>query len=104
MKIETVEEKIVETSQSLPEVGGEVELETHDFTREFESEQKMKMLNDNGQIDWVIRLSGTLENQYLSMLTAHSGYWDNKDFERMVAIECGRQRAEKHTVEQYRAT
>ncbi|CAN6642816.1 hypothetical protein TRVA0_019S01728 [Trichomonascus vanleenenianus] len=73
--------------ESLP---SEVELETRDFDKEYYGEKKMALLNDNGQIDYIIPLTGTLENQYFSMLTAHSGYWENKDFARLVAVECAR--------------
>lgn len=54
------------------------------------AEKKMHLLNDNGQIDYIIPLVGTLENQYLAMIKAHATYWDTKDFARLVAIECGR--------------
>lgn len=68
----------------------EVELEVRDFEHEHQLEERLYLLNDNGQFDWVIPLMGTLEKQYISILTTHSGYWDNKDFARMVAIECVR--------------
>lgn len=93
-----------ETSSALPSgMPSEVELETRDFDKEYHAEKKMFMLNDNGQIDWMIPLTGTLENQYFSMLTAHSGYWDSKDFSRLVAIECGRKRGKENTIRQYQA-
>uniref|UniRef100_A0A060SYG1 ARAD1A12078p n=1 Tax=Blastobotrys adeninivorans TaxID=409370 RepID=A0A060SYG1_BLAAD len=92
-----------ETKARIKALPSEVELETRNFGREQDSEKKMLMLNDNGQIDWIIPLTGTLENQYVSMLTAHSSYWDNKDFARMVAIECGRERGKDHIAGQYAA-
>lgn len=67
------------------------------------AKKKMHMLNDNGQVDFVIPLVGTLENQYLSMLSAHGSYWDSKDFARLVAIECGRPSGRKYALEQYSA-
>lgn len=77
-------------SPPLPDLPVEVELQERDYTALRQAERRMYLLNHNGQIDFVIPLQGALENQYLSMLTAHSGYWENKDFARMVALECGR--------------
>ncbi|KAK9473638.1 DDHD domain-containing protein [Dipodascopsis tothii] len=45
------------------------------------------MLNSNGQLDYVIQPTGALENQYISILTAHSGYWDTKEFAYLVGVE-----------------
>lgn len=70
------------------------------------AERLMYELNSNGQIDYVVPLQvyGPLENnQYFSMLTAHSGYWETKDFARLVAIECGRQEGSKYALSQYAA-
>lgn len=93
-----------ESSSHLPSnMPSEVELETRNFDKEYHAEKKMLLLNDNGQIDWLIPLTGTLENQYFSMLTAHSGYWDNKDFARMVAVECGRKRGKDYILRQFEA-
>jgi len=60
------------------------------------------MLNDNGGLDYVLSpLGGWVDNQYVSMLSAHSGYWDRKDFARMVVVETGRE--DDKTVEWLRA-
>jgi hypothetical protein len=68
-----------------------VELETHDFTREEIAERKAYLLNDNGQIDFFLKYGGgPLEIQYLTMLGAHSSYWLSKDFIRLVVVETGR--------------
>lgn len=67
------------------------------------AEKKMHLLNDNGQIDYIIPLVGALENQYLAMIKAHATYWDTKDFARLVALECGRRKTgPKKSFEQYR--
>lgn len=84
------------------DLGDVVELQDHDFKRETAGEDRMYMLNDNGQIDWVIPLTGTLENQYVSMITAHSGYWDNRDFARLVAIECTRKPGRDSAIDQFK--
>ncbi|PFH56464.1 hypothetical protein XA68_16472 [Ophiocordyceps unilateralis] len=70
----------------------QLELEVHDFTREEVAEKKAFLLNDNGQIDWFLRSGGgPLEIQYLNMLSAHTSYWTNQDFIRMLCIETGRE-------------
>lgn len=79
-----------------------IPLEKRDFAREYQAEQQMQGLNDNGQIDWIVPLTGALENQYVSMITAHSNYWDNKDLARMCAIESCREPGPEHTIEQFR--
>ncbi|KAG9247451.1 DDHD domain-containing protein [Calycina marina] len=74
----------------------QVEMAVHDFTREELAEKKFMLLNDNGQIDWFLSSGGgPLEFQYWDMLGAHSSYWKNPDFLRMVVIEIGR-RPGKH--------
>lgn len=76
------------TTARLP---SQLELEVHDFTREEIAEKKAYLLNDNGQIDWFLRSTGgPLEIQYLNMLSAHTSYWTNHDFIRMVCLEIGR--------------
>jgi hypothetical protein len=68
-----------------------VELETHNFTREEIAERKAYLLNDNGQIDYFLKYGGgPLEIQYLTMLGAHSSYWLSQDFIRLVVTEIGR--------------
>ncbi|KAF4587596.1 DDHD domain-containing protein [Ophiocordyceps camponoti-floridani] len=70
----------------------QLELEVHDFTREEVAEKKAFLLNDNGQIDWVLRSGGgPLELQYLNMLSAHTSYWTSQDLIRMLCIEVGRE-------------
>jgi hypothetical protein len=78
-------------SDQLPRLPSNVELETHNFSREEIAEQRMLLLNDNGQIDFFLKYGGgPLEIQYLTMLGAHSSYWLLKDFVRMIVLECGR--------------
>jgi len=80
-----------------------VELETHDFTREEIAEKRMYLLNDNGQIDWLLKYGGGLEIQYLTMLSAHSSYWLSRDFVRMVCTEIGRKPGKDGTLPSMRA-
>lgn len=81
-----------------------VEMETHNFTREEIAEKKMFLLNDNGQIDWFLRYGGgPLEIQYLTMLGAHSSYWINRDFVRLVVREVGRMEGREGTLGEMRA-
>lgn len=76
---------------TLPRLPSNVELETHNFTREEIAEKRMLLLNDNGQIDFWLRYGGgTFQIQYLTMLGAHSSYWLLKDFVRMIVTETGR--------------
>lgn len=78
-------------SPILPRLPSNVELEIHNFTQEEIAEQRMLLLNDNGQIDFYVRYGGGyLEIQYLTMLGAHSSYWGLKDFIRFVVMELGR--------------
>ncbi|KAL3497193.1 DDHD domain-containing protein [Aspergillus germanicus] len=75
-----------------------VEMETHDFTREEMAEKRMLLLNDNGQIDYFLSGgSGPLSIQYLNMLSAHSSYWILSDFVRFLVIEIAR-RQEREAV------
>ncbi|KAL2817157.1 DDHD domain-containing protein [Aspergillus granulosus] len=68
-----------------------VEMETHDFTREEIAEKRMLLLNDNGQIDYFLSGGGgPLNIQYLNMLSAHSSYWILSDFVRFLVIEIAR--------------
>jgi len=81
-----------------------VELETHNFTREEIAEKRAYLLNDNGQIDWFMKYGGgPLEIQYLTMLGAHSSYWISRDFVRMIVVEVGRAFGRSGTVEAMRA-
>jgi hypothetical protein len=76
-----------------------VELETHNFTREEVAEKRMLLLNDNAQIDFFVKYGGgPLEIQYLTMLGAHSSYWLLKDFVRFIVVETGRKPGRKGTM------
>ncbi|KAL1311878.1 hypothetical protein AAFC00_001950 [Neodothiora populina] len=90
--------------KQLPRLPSNVELETHDFNREDVAEKRMLLLNDNGQIDFLLRYGGgPLEIQYLTMLGAHSSYWLLKDFVRMIVLECGRKLGRDGTLQGMRA-
>lgn len=81
-----------------------VELETHNFTREEIAEKRAYLLNDNGQIDYFLKYGGgPLEIQYLTMLGAHSSYWLSRDFVRMIVVEVGRAFGREGTVVAMRA-
>lgn len=81
-----------------------LELETHDFTREQLAERRAFLLNDNGQVDYLLRYGGgALEIQYLTMLGAHSSYWLSREFARMVVVEVGRVPGREGTVPGMRA-
>lgn len=82
-----------------------VELETHNFSREEIAEERAYLLNDNGQIDYFMKYGGgPLEIQYLTMLGAHSSYWISRDFVRMIVVEVGRGLGKEGTVLAMRAT
>jgi hypothetical protein len=82
----------------------QLEMEVHDFTREEIAEKKFYLLNDNGQVDWFLSSGGgPLEIQYISMLGAHSSYWTNQDFVRMLVTEVGRRPGKHHTLPNMRA-
>ena len=67
-------------------------METHDFRSEARAERLFEMLNDNGGLDFILAPLGEwVENEYVSMLSAHSGYWDRKDFARMIVVETGKE-------------
>jgi hypothetical protein len=81
-----------------------VEMETHNFTREEIAEKRAYLLNDNGQVDFFMKYGGgPLEIQYLTMLGAHSSYWISKDFVRMIVVEVGRALGREGTVLAMRA-
>lgn len=81
-----------------------VELETHNFTREEVAEKRMLLLNDNAQIDFFVKYGGgPLEIQYLTMLGAHSSYWTLRDFVRFIVVETGRVPGKKGTMVGMRA-
>jgi hypothetical protein len=49
-------------------------------------------LNDNGGLDFELTpTGGWVDNQYVSMLSAHSSYWDRKDLARFIIVETGRE-------------
>ncbi|KAK0364225.1 hypothetical protein LTR02_014734 [Friedmanniomyces endolithicus] len=80
------------------------ELATHNFPLEHLAETRMRLLNDNGQIDYFLRYGGgPLEIQYWTMLGAHSSYWLLRDFVRMVVGEVGRGVGREGTGEGMRA-
>lgn len=88
----------------LPRLPSNVELETHNFSREEVAEKRMGLLNDNGQIDFFVKYGGgTFEIQYLTMLGAHSAYWGLRDFIRMVVVEVGREGGREGTLAGLRA-
>ncbi|KAK9457439.1 DDHD domain-containing protein [Dipodascopsis uninucleata] len=68
-----------------------------------QSEKRMHMLNENGQLDYILQPSGTLDNQYIHILTAHSSYWESKEFAYLVAAECSREMGREHTLDWFRA-
>jgi hypothetical protein len=69
-----------------------IEMETHDFRSEARAERVFRMLNDNGGLDFMLTpLGGWVDNEYVSMLSAHSGYWDRRDFASMIVVETGRE-------------
>ncbi|KAF7126096.1 hypothetical protein CNMCM5793_002518 [Aspergillus hiratsukae] len=88
----------------LTKLPSNVEMETHDFTREEIAEKRMLLLNDNGQIDYFISGGGgPLNIQYLNMLSAHSSYWILSDFVRFVVIEVAREQGRESTLPAFRA-
>lgn len=88
----------------VPRLPSNVELETHNFTREEIAEERAYLLNDNGQVDWYMRYGGgPLEIQYLTMLGAHSSYWLSRDFVRMIVVEVGRAPGREGTLPAMRA-
>jgi hypothetical protein len=81
-----------------------VEMETHDFTREEIAEKRMFLLNDNGQIDYYLSGGGgPLNIQYLYMLSAHSSYWTLTDFVRFFVVEIARKQGREGTLHALRA-
>lgn len=81
-----------------------VELETHDFSREEIAEKRALLLNDNGQIDFFVKYGGgALSIEYLTMLGAHSSYWVLRDFVRFVVCEVGRGEGRQGTLKGLRA-
>jgi len=82
----------------MPRLPSNIELETHDFSREELAEKRLFLLNDNGQLDWYLSVQRPLENQYLNMLGAHSSYWESRDFARMLVVEVGRESGRGKTV------
>ncbi|KAL4873993.1 hypothetical protein BDV12DRAFT_158861 [Aspergillus spectabilis] len=81
-----------------------VEMETHDFTREEIAEKRMLLLNDNGQVDYFLSGGGgALSIQYLNMLSAHSSYWTLTDFVRFLVIEIARKQSREGVLPALRA-
>ncbi|KLJ05341.1 hypothetical protein EMPG_11188 [Blastomyces silverae] len=89
---------------SIAKLPSNIEMETHDFSREELAEKRMALLNDNGQIDFYVSGGGgPLSIQYLNMLTAHSSYWVLQDFVRFLVVEIGRKRGRDGTLLALRA-
>ncbi|PGH18453.1 hypothetical protein AJ79_00523 [Helicocarpus griseus UAMH5409] len=89
---------------SISKLPSNIEMETHDFTREELAEKRMALLNDNGQIDFFLSGGGgPLSIQYLNMLSAHSSYWILQDFVRFLVVEIGRRRGKEGTLLALRA-
>lgn len=89
------------TTTHLP---SQVELETHNFSREELAEKRAHLLNDNGQVDFFLRYGGgPLEIQYLTMLGAHSSYWLSRDFIRFLVVETGRESGREASLQGARA-
>lgn len=100
----TSSQNIATNHPTLPRLPSNVEMETHNFSREEVAEKRMTLLNDNGQIDFFVKYGGgTFEIQYLTMLGAHSAYWGLKDFIRMVVVEVGREGGRDGTLHGLRA-
>jgi len=90
------------TNTSSPPEKVPIEMERHDFRSEARAERIFNMLNDNGGLDFMLTpMGGWVDNQYVSMLSAHSGYWDRRDFARLIVVETGRE--EDRTVDWLRA-
>lgn len=97
----TAQAKKPPLTQRLP---SNIELETHNFTREEIAESRAYLLNDNGQIDFFLKYGGgPLEIQYLTMLGAHSSYWTSRDFVRFVVLEVGRKLGKEGTLDTLKA-
>ena len=92
------------TRPELQQMPSTVEMDTHNFSREEIAEKRMYLLNENGQIDWLLSAGGgPLEFQYLNMLSAHSSYWLLQDFVRFLVVEIGREPGRKNTLPALRA-
>lgn len=97
-------EAAVPFKSTMPRMPSNVELETHNFTREEIAEERAYALNDNGQIDYFMKYGGgPLEIQYLTMLGAHSSYWISRDFVKMIVTEVGRPFGKEGTILPMRA-
>ncbi|KAH7114360.1 DDHD domain-containing protein [Dendryphion nanum] len=100
----SVDPNQLQTKPNALRLPSNVELETHDFTREEIAEKRAYLLNDNGQIDFFMKYGGgPLEIQYLTMLGAHSSYWLSRDFTRMIVMEVGRRMGKEGTLLAMRA-
>ncbi|ESZ94704.1 DNA-directed RNA polymerase 1 subunit [Sclerotinia borealis F-4128] len=89
---------------TITKMPSQMEMEVHDFTAEEMAEKKFCQLNENGQVDWILgNRPGILANQYIDMLSAHSSYWNNRDFIRFLCVEIGRQSGKMNTLSNMRA-
>jgi hypothetical protein len=97
----TVATSLLPSSSPTPEKTP-IEMETHDFRSEARAERIFGMLNDNGGLDFELApAGGWMDNEYVSMLSAHSWYWERKDFARVIVVETGRE--DEKTVDWLRA-
>jgi len=100
-QVATVATSLLPTAAPTPEKTP-IEMETHDFQSEARAERIFGMLNDNGGLDFELTpAGGWVVNEYVSMLSAHSWYWDRKDFARVIIVETGRE--DDRTVDWLRA-
>ncbi|KAA8565853.1 hypothetical protein EYC84_009670 [Monilinia fructicola] len=89
---------------AITKMPSQMEMEVHDFTAEEMAEKKFCQLNENGQVDWILgNRQGMLANQYIDMLSAHSSYWNSKDFTRFLCVEIGRRPGKMNTLPNMRA-
>lgn len=51
----------------------------------YEPSEAMQLLNDNGQVDWLLPSAPQIE--ILSAVTAHVDYWQNYDFAQFLTVE-----------------
>lgn len=78
----------------LKNLPSQVELQDHDFSRESLADARLHLLNENHQLDYSLPSTSYMEHQYLSMIYAHQGYWESKEFARLVVLECGKEHGE----------
>ncbi|EPX71986.1 phospholipase [Schizosaccharomyces octosporus yFS286] len=90
-------------SSILPDAEQDVELQTRNFKHEKRAKWRMQELNENGQIDYVFTSQqGIISNKYLTMLSAHTSYWNNEDLVCFLVVETARKFGIANSVEQFR--